>query len=280
MIKAAVVGCGNIAGFLDSPEDNRIVTHAHAYREHPQTELVACCDPDPEQRERFRALWGENIRGFESVAEMLEHEAIEILSICSPTLFHAEAVELALKHPSIRYVICEKPFTQTLAEFERLLPLLQKTQKRVFINFMRRYDPSIRSAARMISGGELGTLRHFSGTFTKGLYHNGSHMLELVEHLCGPLVSITALSCRSVDGDLYGSFYLETALGRGTLNNEEGEPYALFELDIVLSRGRIRIKGSGHRIEVEAVRPSKEYAGYFNLTPETVLEDTMVSISS
>jgi predicted dehydrogenase len=275
MIKAAVVGCGNIAGFLDAPEDKRIVTHAHAYHIHPDIELVACCDPDLEQREKFLSIWGESIRGYENVEAMLEAEELQILSICSPTPFHAEALDKALNDPHIGYILCEKPFTQNAAEFDRLLPLLQSTEKRVLINFMRRYDPGIRKAAELIKSGELGELRHFSGTFTKGLYHNGSHMLELIEHLCGGLTSISTLSCRENDGDLLGTFYLETQTCRGTLQNEEGDGYALFELDIVLGRGRICIKDAGHRVEVETVQPSQEYAGYYNLKQETVLDDTM-----
>ena len=276
MIRAAIVGCGNIAGFLDTPADeSRIVTHAHAYSMHPDIELVACCDPDPEQRERFCRIWGETIRSYESVEAMLAAEEVQMLSICAPTPFHAAAMEEALGDPHIRTIICEKPFTETVGEFERLLPLLEDTHKEVLINFMRRYDPSIRNAAQIIAGGELGEMLHFSGTFTKGLYHNGSHMLELVEHLCGPIMSVAAPSCRMENGDLYGSFYLETAKARGSLNNESGDAYALFELDVVLSRGRIRIMESGHRIEVETLQPSREYAGYYNLKPSGVLDDTM-----
>lgn len=275
MIKAAIVGCGNIAGFLDSPEESRIVTHAHAYMMHPNTKLVACCDPDLQQRSAFCRVWGDTLNTYDSLSDLLEHETIEMLSICSPTPFHAEALVLALKNPHIRYIICEKPFTQTQKEFDRLLPLLQNTEKKVFINFMRRYDPSIRKAAQMIDNGELGELQHFSGAFTKGLYHNGSHMLELIEHLCGNITAITAPSCTIKDDDLFGSFYLETEYVRGTLNNESGEMYTLFELDIVLSRGRIRIKNAGHTVEIETLQPSKEYTGYYNLKPRTVLDDTM-----
>lgn len=275
MIKAAVVGCGNIAGFLDAPGDERIVTHAHAYARHNATELVACCDPDPARLEAFRTRWGEHIRGYGSLEEMLSHETPEMLSVCSPTAFHADAMMLALKDPHIRFILCEKPLTLTPEEFERLQPLLQETQKRVLVNFIRRYDPGIRKAASIIQSGELGRLEHFGGSFTKGLYHNGSHMLELVEHLCGEITQIRAVRGMEAEEDIYGSFYLEAGGARGILQNESGREYALFELEIVCSKGRVLVKESGHRVEIEQPVPSAYYKGYFNLKCSEVLDDSM-----
>lgn len=275
MIKAAIVGCGNIAGFLDAPGDERIVTHAHACARHDAIGLVACCDPDPLRRQAFCDRWGGDIRGYDSLEALLAEESVEMLCVCSPTPFHAQAVIRGLEHPHIRYILCEKPFVETREELERLSGLLKGTQKKVLVNFMRRFDPAIKQAAALIRSGELGELQHFSGTFTKGLYHNGSHMLELVEHLCGEITQLRADRVRVAEADLYGSFYLEAGSARGTLQNENGEHYALFELEIVLSKGRILIKDSGHAVEIEQPAPSPYYEGYFNLKRSTVLDDTM-----
>jgi len=100
-------------------------------------------------------------------------------------------------------------------------------------------------------------------------------MLELIEHLCGPILKLTAIDSETIDNDLYGSFFLETSQCRGTLSNETGEHYALFELTVVLSRGRIRILDSGHTIIIDTLTPSKRYSGYTNLTPTHTLEETM-----
>ncbi len=272
MKKAAIVGCGNIAGFLDTPESKTIVTHAHAYSINKDTHLIACCDPDGAQRAKFCSRWDDEIHAYESLHVMLEKESIDILSICSPTEFHAHDLKLALRDSNTTTIICEKPFVQTQNELDELLPLLQQTQKKILINYMRRYDPSIQELARLLKSKNLGEIEHFSGTFTKGLYHNGSHMLELIEHLCGEITLIKMLTCKD---NLQGSFYLETTQTRGTLNNESGDNYALFEFDIILSKGRVRIKNAGHIIEIETLKPSQEYAGYYNLSLEKTLKDSM-----
>lgn len=275
MKRAAIVGCGNISGFLDSPSDKHISTHAHAYMLHSSTKLIAVCDPNAEQREKFISIWGKEIRGYGTLTELLAHEKIDILSICSPTIFHAQGLKEALQDSNITSVLCEKPLVQTQEELKKLLPLLQKSKKNILINFIRRYDPGIQALKKTLISKDLGELLHFNASFTKGLYHNGSHMLELIEYLCGSIHSIKANRIISADDDLYGAFYLETALTHGSVHNEQGDNYALFELELVLSRGRIKIKESGHRIEIETVQASKRYPGYFSLEHKETLEDTM-----
>lgn len=275
MIRCALIGCGNMGGFLDSPKDSHIVTHAHALAAHPDTLLIACCDPDPKQRQRFRERWGETITPYASLQEMMQHETIDLLIISSPTPFHADALKQAFSAPAIHTIICEKPFVETQEELSELLPIISRSNKRLLINFMRRFDPSIRKAASLIHNKELGELRHFHGTFTKGLYHNGSHMLELIEHLCGPILKLTAIRSETIENDFYGSFFLETSQCRGTLSNESGEYYALFELTIILSQGRIRILDSGHTIHIDTLIPSERYSGYTHLAPTRTLEETM-----
>ncbi len=275
MKNAAIVGCGNIAGFLDGPADENILTHAHAYAKHADTQLIAVCDPSARQREKFISKWGETIRTYESLENLLENETIDILSICSPTPFHFEAMKKALQNEKIKTIICEKPFVYTRDELESLIPLIDNSSKQIVINFLRRYDPSIQKAHELITSKKLGEIRCFHAQFTKGLYHNGSHMLELIEHLCGDITSLSVNNISLKDDDLYGNFYLQTTSSTGVLQNFSGQDYALFELEITLSQGRVLIKDSGHCIQIETVRPSKKYEGYFSLEKTTTLEDTM-----
>lgn len=275
MLKAAIVGCGNIAGFLDSPSDMRVLTHAHAYQKHSDTSLMCICDPSVEQREKFVKRWGQEIRHYPSLKEMLTNEQIDILSICSPTAFHFEGMVEALNDKQIQTIICEKPFVQTQKEFDELAPLLNKSNKKVIINFLRRYDPSINRLHELIQKETLGKPLFFIGKFTKGLYHNGSHMLELIEHLCGGVQSLSSEDVCVKDDDLYGSFSLKTVSCPGTLHNFSGDNFALFELEIQFSKGRVLIKDSGHTIQIETVQPSKEYEGYLTLQPKETLDDTL-----
>jgi predicted dehydrogenase len=275
MINSAIVGCGNIGGFLDTPSSENIVTHAHAYTKHHQTSLIACCDPNINTHSKFCDTWGTEINAYENLEEMLENELIQMLSICSPTAFHAHNLKLALNQPNIETIICEKPFVQTLDEFNELSHLLNHSSKKIIINFMRQFDPSIRKLKQLIESKQFGKMKHFHALFTKGLYHNGSHMLELIEHLCGNIDSISTCQCEMYEDDLYGSFYLQTKNARGTISNEYDAQYAIFELELMFTKAKVNIKNSGHKVEIQTTQPSKHYKGYFNLELEQTLEDTM-----
>jgi len=275
VLKAAIVGCGNIAGFLDAPNQDNILTHAHAYQVHKQTQLVAVCDPDLEQRRSFLATWGQDIRHFDSFETLLASQDIDIVSICSPTNFHFEAMVLALKNKKIQTIICEKPFVHTQEELDELKILMHIHPKNILLNFMRRYDPSIQRLHHLIEYESLGKILSFNGRFTKGLYHNGSHMLELVEYLCGDITSLSSHNMTKIEDDFYGNFLMNCSDIQGILQNFSGDNYALFELEVILSKGRVLIKDSGHTIQIQTIEPSPKYKGYFNLKQTRVLDDSM-----
>ena len=81
-LRAAIVGCGQIAGGYDhnsSPSEVR--THAKAYKLQTMTELVAVADADAGQVLAFAATW--DIPGhYTDFCEMLATEKPDIVSRC------------------------------------------------------------------------------------------------------------------------------------------------------------------------------------------------------
>src|SRR4030067_222288 len=94
--KAAVIGCGSIGALkdnkYDSPEmPHNILTHAHAYYDCPDTELVAVIDMDIEKAKKAGDKWGcstdTDILNF-------RNENIDIISVCTPTETHFDILKL------------------------------------------------------------------------------------------------------------------------------------------------------------------------------------------
>ena len=87
---AVVIGCGSIGALkedkYDSPEEPAkgaslsILTHAHAYYDHPRIDLLGFVDSDIDKRlsaaTKWNALSCEDITGFSSP---------DIISVCTPT---------------------------------------------------------------------------------------------------------------------------------------------------------------------------------------------------
>ena len=73
--RALIVGCGNIAGGLDSNQinsDRPPLTHAKAYKKNKYFDLVACIDSNQDQLSKFQREWSIN-QGFLSIEEAIKN---------------------------------------------------------------------------------------------------------------------------------------------------------------------------------------------------------------
>ena len=108
MFKAAIIGCGNIAGGYDKKiPDSWSFTHAGAYHLCPDTELIAAADTDNNTLDRFSKKW--NVRNaYIDYAEMLEKEDIDIVLLTHLHWDHASNNHL---FPNARFVVQQKEYS-------------------------------------------------------------------------------------------------------------------------------------------------------------------------
>jgi len=92
MFRAAVIGCGKIGSeFADDPQVKDIYTHAGAYMECPDTELVGVCDTNKEKAQICKDKWG--LSGFyTNYHDMVSETKTDIVSICTPDSTHYEII--------------------------------------------------------------------------------------------------------------------------------------------------------------------------------------------
>jgi len=270
----AIVGAGSIGGLIDSPNSANIASHAHAISKHPNCKLTAICEPDSTNQGAFIGRWGE-MGVYHSLDSLLQYETIDLLAIASPTQFHAATLEEALHVKSLSAIICEKPLVATAQELAHLTPLLLSSEKKILIHLMRRYDPSFIKLANAIAEQKWGKAVRFQGVFTKGLLHNGIHMLALLSHFFGEIESIKGLHVNLLEEDVSGDFDVTCKNAQGLLSCIEELPYSAFELSIWFENGKVEIKEGGSRIESFIKIPSPLYEGYFSLEHEETLPDTL-----
>jgi predicted dehydrogenase len=92
--------------------------HLPAWLASAGSEIVALADIAPERCARARVLVPK-ARIYGSADELLDHEALDVLDICSPPNTHADFVVAACER-GIPHIICEKPLTVSEAEFIRI----------------------------------------------------------------------------------------------------------------------------------------------------------------
>lgn len=258
-----IVGCGHIAGGWDAIGDDSMVrTHAKAYLNHGGFRLAGCVDPDAERRLAFQALWGVE-RSFADISEA-EDLAFDVASVCSPPEVHAPQLERLLEM-SIGVVFCEKPLTANLTSSKRLVEAFEAEGRPLAVNYGRRWDPSMAELKREIAVGGWGRLLTAQGLYTKGIFANGSHMVDLLHFLLGPLEPVAVL--RVVEDYLPTDPTLDAVLRTqdGAIIHMaacDRRAFTVFELDLVFEKGRVTLGDAGFRIMKRRIVDDARFDGY------------------
>jgi predicted dehydrogenase len=263
-LSVLVVGCGNMAGGFDAGRrgtDAPPLTHAGAYRRDGRFMLAACVEPDDARRRAFMQDWHVPA-GFRSIQEASGR--YDVVSICSPTAAHAADLEAALTLGP-RAVFCEKPVTESAARTRDYVERCKASGIAFAVNYTRRWDASVQALQKEIREGRRGPLRSAVGYYNKGLLNNGSHMLDLLLLLLGPLRVVK--SGRPVADyaphDPSMPVWLETESGIPVLLAcGHAQDYALFELELVFASAVVRMEEGGLYWRERSVENSTTFAGF------------------
>ncbi|NBT27268.1 MAG: gfo/Idh/MocA family oxidoreductase, partial [Actinobacteria bacterium] len=104
--RIAVIGCGYWGP-----------NHVRVFEELLGPGTVVACEPDDAQRDRFARRFP-YVPIHASAAEVLARPDVRAVVIATPAVTHFALVGMALD--AGKHVLCEKPFTQTVAEAEAL----------------------------------------------------------------------------------------------------------------------------------------------------------------
>jgi predicted dehydrogenase len=267
-LRAAIIGCGQIAGGYDAPgEAERVLTHAHAYSIHSGTRLVGVADTDGERARAFADRWHANA-AFDDPRRMLEELRPDIVSICSPTESHVEWLSACLEAEP-RAVWCEKPLARTMIQSAPLVSAFAASGIELAVNYLRRWDPAL-DALRERCHAERGTAIRGVAVYGKGLLNNGSHAVDLLLDLLGPVKDVRALSSfvDLLPHDPTITAHLAFASGAEALlvGNDERD-VTVWELDILGPGWRTRLTQAGASIEEYRVREDPIFQGYREYEP-------------
>jgi predicted dehydrogenase len=135
MVKVGIVGLGFMAA-----------THIKAYRQIPEAQLVAVCNPSGRHLDgdlsKVAGNVGDNapvkldmsqIKAYRNFDEMLADPGIDLIDICTPTAAHPSQAVAALK--AGKHVLCEKPLART-PELAREIVAAAKSAKGFFMPAM------------------------------------------------------------------------------------------------------------------------------------------------
>lgn len=265
MLRSGIIGLGRMAWSYDGGRDHgdgRSLTHASCIARHPATLLVAGHDPDDSHRAGFTAATG--IPAIATLEEFFA-EDLDVVTIASPTKFHAEHVLKSID-AGVRFVWLEKPPTLSLVEHREILALADTSGTRVAVNYPRRFMPQYVALAERVRRLRPAAVQV---DYSRSLQVNGVHLIDQVGMLfpdcpapelnwvmaADPENPSFAISCDGVPVVVTG-----LAL-----------PYHCVDMRLIDEEGRASVVRGGLEAWAEPRLDNPDYPGFYHLGPRQPL---------
>lgn len=149
--------------------------HRKAARMDGEIELVAgAFDINPRKSKQMgRELYLDKARVYGTYQEMIakesalpEGERIDMVSICTPNSTHFPIAKAFLEAGF--NVVCEKPMTMDVKQAKALKQVIRKSRKVFALTHNYTGYPMVKLAQKMVSDGDLGTLRKIKVQYPQG----------------------------------------------------------------------------------------------------------------
>jgi predicted dehydrogenase len=261
-MRAAIVGLGQIGLFADLTLNSaeHLYSHARALSLHPDFKLVGAADAFAENRRAFSAHYA--IPAVASISELASFEP-ELLVIATPTAGHEQHIEEALAKLRPRAILCEKPLSYSLTSARAMVEACEKAGISLYVNYIRRADPAVIEVRQRLLDGRIASPVKGVAWYSKGLYNNGSHFIDLLQYWLGPVQQNSLLKAgRKVGNDVEPDFRLVFDQGEVSFLAAREEDFSHYTVELVARNGRLRYDLGGEKVWWQAAIPSCVSPGY------------------
>jgi len=184
----------------------------------PVVDPVVVADFDPVLADRAVRDWGWS-RTAATWQEVTAADDVDVIDICTPNDTHVAIALDALEHG--KHVLCEKPLALDAHDAHRLCEAARSTDRLTQVGFVYRQWPAVVMARRLIDEGAIGDVRTARARFlldynsdpdvamswrfdraragSGALGDIGSHCIDLLQYLVGPISEVTARMQTFVD---------------------------------------------------------------------------------
>ncbi|HMS63847.1 MAG TPA: Gfo/Idh/MocA family oxidoreductase [Ignavibacteria bacterium] len=265
MIKynAGIIGCGDIGFLFDhNTKIQGALTHFKAFSDSDKFNLTAASELKKEIRNLIQKEYKTPV--YSDYKKMLDENRFDVISIASNDESHIEILENIVKYKP-KLVFCEKPLGLNLSEIRSIISLYKKNGILLQVNYTRRFLDEFDLLEKIIKGKKLGEIESMTFYYSRGLIHNASHYLDLINRYIGETeknlvkVSVKKGISKTDDTISFDMIYKSGLEVRFIGLNPSKLSFA--EIDIAGTKGRVRINYK-NEIEIYKTVENKIYKGY------------------
>lgn len=262
MYKVGIIGAGLMGSNYDEPGSNLVLSHAHAAVNSDKFELCGFYDKNEAASESAAKKW--STKRFRSVNELLA--MCDIVCCAVSDDMHYPVLRECFSGKNIKAVICEKPLAANLGDASKIIQGFDKSRVPLAVNYSRRFMHGFWELKVHIH--DLGRFIAGNCAYGKGLFHNGSHMINILEYLIGlknySLAIITQL--------IYDFDENDPSIGFVLLNKQTPIVFdvipcnytTVFQFELFFERGKVVYDASINDIQIYYIQDSILFKGYTN----------------
>jgi len=268
--KAAIIGCGwiGVGAQLDLLR-SKPASHAEAIVHNSRLDLVALADNNPDALRAAEQLYP-SVKRFSSIDEMFTFVKPEVIVIATHPDSHCKYIKLSAK-ARVKLILCEKPISHNLKESEEAIKVCEQNNVLLLVNHMRRFDTLIKTFKQYINqtyvkDTALGRVRSVIASYDNGLYHGGTHIVDLLRYFFGEVKAVSAVLNNkepSTFGDLNIDAILQFEGFHAVLYFLNSKEYSHSELKIFGNEGIINLSNMwGVDIEIIGTKSCSDFSAY------------------
>lgn len=274
-INTILIGLGNIGMLYDDHgESNLIQSHAKAVDLHPNFKLISGIDPIYERRRFFEESY--KLTSFEKLDEFRNEYKIDLAIIATPTDTHLCVIEETIKSLKPKMILCEKPLSYNYNDACKIVKLCKKENIELFVNFIRRCDPAVIEVKNKIDKNLIKTPVKGICWYSKGLFNNGSHFINLLEYWLGNYKDVKVINSgrffNNIDPE--PEFTVEYEKGSIIFRYAWEEYFSFYKVEIISKSGVLKYDKGGDKVEFYGVKNDPKFKGY------KILSEKKLSIKS
>jgi predicted dehydrogenase len=268
--RCAIIGLGRIGcGFDDNLVKNQINTHAGAYQFNKKTKLVALCDIDKVKLKKYGKKFKIK-KLYSNYKEMLKNEKLDCISICTLADSHYDIIKIATKY--VNGIFLEKPMTNSINQGLKIIKLSKKNNLKIQIDHQRRFSTFYQKICDFIKNEKLGKIQHVNIYYGAGILNTGIHVFDLINFFFDKVQYVEGWRGMSYsnnkDPNIDGLIICKNNI-KCNLISLDVSNYRIFEMDIIGSKGRLKIDMGSNTAELYTINNSNKGLVFNELRPKS-----------
>lgn len=265
--KVALIGCGWVGmGSQLDPVRPIPASHAQAIQLNDRLDLVGILDND-EQAIKVAGKLYPGAATFKDFEALCSNEIPDLVVIATHPDSHCSYIRKAVS-AGVRMILCEKPISHNIDEANQVVSLCEENGVVLIVNHMRRFDPEIARVRSYINNEYVrdtitGKIRSIIASYDHGLFHGGTHIIDLLRYFMGDVRAVSAVYNLQVEAphdDLNVDAILQFEECNAMLHFINTRECAVGEVSFIGEKGIVKLTNMwGMNIELIGTKTCPEY---------------------